>query len=134
MKVAFICTKNSCRSQMAEAFGRHLAAGAFESYSAGTHPGPRIDPVATKVMRDLYAIDMLADGQHPKALGDIPPVDGVVTMGCGVECPHLPARWRVDWGFDDPAGTDESRYLEVAERIRAKVLSLASVLEKDTVG
>ena len=42
-KVAFICVHNSCRSQIAEAFGRHLAPGVFESYSAGTETKPRIN-------------------------------------------------------------------------------------------
>jgi len=46
MRVAFICTHNSCRSQIAEAFGRHLAADVFESYSAGTTIKDRINPDA----------------------------------------------------------------------------------------
>ena len=57
-KVAFICVHNSCRSQIAEAFGRHLAPGVFESYSAGTETKPRINQDAVRIMKELYGIDM----------------------------------------------------------------------------
>ena len=53
-KSAFICVHNSCRSQMAEAFGRHLASGVFESYSAGTETKPRINQDAVRIMKELY--------------------------------------------------------------------------------
>ncbi|HWQ51754.1 MAG TPA: arsenate reductase ArsC [Terriglobales bacterium] len=88
-KVAFVCTHNSCRSQIAEALGRHLAADVFESFSAGTHPKDAINSDALRLMKALYNIDM-AQSQHPKLLEELPPVDIVVTMGCGVECPWLP--------------------------------------------
>lgn len=57
-KVAFICVHNSCRSQIAEAFRRHLASGVFESYSAGTETKPRINQDAVRIMKELYGIDM----------------------------------------------------------------------------
>ena len=59
-KVAFICVHNSCRSQIAEALGRHLAADVFESYSAGTELKDRINPDAVRLMKELYHIDMEA--------------------------------------------------------------------------
>lgn len=123
-RVAFICTHNSCRSQIAEAFGRHLAAGVFESWSAGTAPKDRIDPDAVRLMRGRYRIDMEAEGQHPKLLADLPPVDVVVTMGCGVRCPYLPAELREDWGLEDPTGMPDQAFLEVMEEIRGKVIAL----------
>ena len=55
-KVAFICVHNSCRSQIAEALGRHLAADVFESYSAGTELKDRINPDAVRLMKELYHI------------------------------------------------------------------------------
>ena len=59
-KVAFICVHNSCRSQIAEALGRHLAGDVFESYSAGTETKPQINQDAVRLMKQLYGIDMEA--------------------------------------------------------------------------
>ena len=56
-RVAFICVHNSCRSQMAEALGRHLAADAFESFSAGMQKSARINPDAVRLMKALCHID-----------------------------------------------------------------------------
>lgn len=89
-KVAFICVHNSCRSQIAQALGRHLAADVFESYSAGTELRDRINSDAVRIMKKRYHIDMEAEGQRSKLLSDLPPVDGIVTMGCNVQCPALP--------------------------------------------
>ena len=74
-KAAFICVHNSCRSQIAEALGRHLASDVFESYSAGTERKDRINPDAVRLMKQLYHIDMEAEGQHSKLLSDLPTVD-----------------------------------------------------------
>ena len=91
-KVAFVCVHNSCRSQIAQALGRHLAADVFESYSAGTELKDRITPDAVRLMKKLYHIDMEAESQRSKLLSELPPVDGVVTMGCNVQCPFLPCK------------------------------------------
>ena len=122
-KVAFICVHNSCRSQIAEALGRHLAADVFESYSAGTERKDRIDPDAVRLMKELYHIDMEADGQRSKLLSDLPPVDVVVTMGCNVRCPSLPCKWREDWGLDDPTGQPDQVLTETIRLIEEKVLA-----------
>ena len=61
-RVAFICVHNSCRSQIAQALGRHLAADVFESYSAGTAPSGCINPDAVRLMKERYHIDMEAEG------------------------------------------------------------------------
>jgi predicted protein tyrosine phosphatase len=70
-KIAFICIHNSCRSQIAEALGRHIAGDVFESYSAGTETKPRINPDAVRLMKQLYGIDM-EKTQRPKLLSEIP--------------------------------------------------------------
>ena len=57
-RVAFICVHNACRSQMAEALGRHLASDVFESCSAGTERKDRINPDAVRLMKARYGIDM----------------------------------------------------------------------------
>nr|WP_325195371.1 arsenate reductase ArsC [uncultured Oscillibacter sp.] len=127
-KVAFICVHNSCRSQIAEALGRHLAAEVFESYSAGTERKAYINQDAVRLMKERYHIDMEAEGQYSKLLEDLPPVDGVITMGCNVQCPFLHCRWREDWGLDDPTGQSDQAFLETIERIEEKVLALKEKL------
>ena len=123
-KVAFVCVHNSCCSQIAEALGRHLASDVFESYSAGTERKDRINPDAVRLMKELYSIDMEAEGQHSKLLTDLPPVDMVITMGCNVQCPSLPCQWREDWGLDDPTGQPDAVFLETIHRIEEKILQL----------
>lgn len=122
-KVAFLCVHNSCRSQMAEALGKKLAADVFESFSAGTEPGARINPDAVRLMKQVHGVDMELT-QHNKPLSKLPPVDVVVTMGCGVNCPFLPCTHREDWGLDDPTGREDGVFLEVMARIEEKVLDL----------
>lgn len=122
-KVAFLCVHNSCRSQMAEALGKKLAADVFESFSAGTEPGARINPDAVRLMKQVHGVDMELT-QHNKPLSELPPVDVVVTMGCGVNCPFLPCAHREDWGLDDPTGREDGAFLEVMARIEEKVLDL----------
>ena len=127
-KVAFICTHNSCRSQIAEALGRALAADAFESCSAGTTIKSEINPDAVRLMRSLYGIDMPANGQHPKTLDQLPPIDVVVTMGCGVACPVLPARSREGWGLEDPTGKDDAAFTATIREIERDIRNLRSRL------
>lgn len=128
LKVVFICVHNACRSQLAEALGKHLAADVFESYSAGTELKEHIDPGAVRLMKQLYGIDMEQD-QHPKLLADIPPVDVVVTMGCNVECPYLPCKYREDWGLPDPTGKSDGEFLSVIQAIEAKIDQLSRSLK-----
>ena len=127
-RVAFICVHNSCRSQIAEALGRHLAGEVFESFSAGTEKKDRINPDAVRLMKELYGIDM-EEGQRPKLLEEIPPVDVVVTMGCNVECPWLPSRLRMDWGLSDPSGKGDEAFKETISRIHKNILQLAETLK-----
>lgn len=122
-KVAFICVHNSCRSQIAEALGKHLASDVFESYSAGTETKPRINQDAVRLMKAKYGIDMERE-QYSKLLSDIPPVDVVVTMGCNVSCPFLPCKIREDWGLEDPTGKSDEFFLEIINKIEQKVLEL----------
>ena len=130
-KVAFICTHNSCRSQIAEALGKKLAGDAFESYSAGTDLKDQINPDAVRLIKENYGIDMLANGQKPKTLDDLPAVDYVITMGCGVHCPYLPAKKRVDWGLEDPTGKSDEEFIKIAKTIEIKVKELAERIKNN---
>lgn len=123
-KVAFVCVHNSCRSQIAEALGKHLAADVFESYSAGTERKPQINQDAVRLMKELYGIDMELT-QRSKLLEDIPPVDIVITMGCNVQCPWLPCSHREDWGLDDPSGKSDEEFIKTIQTIEEKIRQLA---------
>ena len=131
-KVAFVCVHNSCRSQMAEALGKALAGEVFTSYSAGTETKPQINQDAVRLMKDRHGIDMEAT-QRSKLLGDIPPVDVVITMGCNVNCPWLPCRHREDWGLDDPTGCPDETFLSVMDAIQEKVLDLKHRMETNQI-
>lgn len=109
LKVAFICVHNSCRSQIAEALAKKYIAERFDIYSAGTEVKPQINQDAVRIMKKLYSIDM-EKTQYSKLIKDIPEVDLVITMGCNVECPHLPCSYREDWGLEDPSGKDDMAF------------------------
>ena len=128
-KVAFICVHNSCRSQIAEALGRHLASDVFESYSAGTETKPQINQDAVRLMKQVHHIDMEAEGQHSKLLSDLPTVDVVITMGCNVQCPFLPCQWREDWGLEDPTGKPDEAFLQTIQLIEEKIRGLKERLK-----
>lgn len=127
-KVAFICTHNSCRSQIAEALGKRLAGDVFESYSAGTETKDRINPDAVRLMKQRSGIDM-EQTQHPKLIPELPPVNVVVTMGCGVECPYLPSERREDWGLEDPTGKSDEEFMKTIDAIEKKILELKASLQ-----
>jgi len=122
-RVAFICVHNSCRSQIAEALGKKLAADVFESYSAGTETKPQINQDAVRLMKRVHGIDMEVT-QYSKLLSDILEVDVVITMGCNVQCPTLPCKWREDWGLEDPSGKEDEAFLYTIRKIEEKVLEL----------
>ena len=127
LKVAFVCVHNSCRSQIAEALGKHLAADIFESYSAGTETKPQINQDAVRLMKELYSIDM-EKTQYSKLISDIPPVDIIITMGCNVNCPFLPCKLREDWGLDDPTGKSDEEFKKTINKIDENIKQLAEKL------
>ena len=128
LKLAFVCVHNSCRSQIAEVLGKYLASDVFESYSAGTERKPQINQDAVRLMKEIYQIDMELT-QYSKLLSDIPPVDIVITMGCNVHCPHIPCKYREDWGLQDPAGKSDEEFRKTIKVIHRKILELAEKIE-----
>jgi arsenate reductase len=136
--VLFLCTGNACRSQIAEAWARHLKAEVVEPYSAGTHPRG-LDPLAVKVMAEV-GLDI--SGQPSKAIADIGhiPFDYVVTVCSDAHesCPVFPGRAKVvHVGFDDPPrlaahATSEAEalahYRRVRDEIRAFIEQFPEVL------
>ena len=122
-RVAFICVHNSCRSHIAEALGKKLGAGIFESYSAGTETKPQINKDAVRLMKEIYQIDMEQD-QYSKIIDVLPEIDIVITMGCNVNCPFLPCKHREDWGLDDPSGKSDDEFKITIQTIEDKMKDL----------
>lgn len=131
-KVAFICVHNSCRSQMAEALGKHLAGEVFESYSAGTEKKPQINQDAVRLMKDMYGIDMEAEGQHSKLVSEIPEVDLAISMGCNVGCPFIGRTFDDNWGLEDPTGKSDEDFIIIMKEIEKRILELKEkILESE---
>ncbi len=134
LKILFLCTGNSCRSQMAEGWARHLKADSIEPYSAGieTHG---LNPHAMKVMAEA-GVDISA--QRCKLVSELRDVefDYVVTV-CGhahEHCPLFPGKAKIiHVGFDDPprlaaaAKTEEER-LSVYRRVRDEIRDFVETL------
>ena len=128
MRVLFLCTHNSARSQMAEGLLRHLGGGRYEAFSAGTK-ATRVRPLALRAMAEL-GIDI--SGQESKTLERYrgQPFDAVITVcdQANEACPvFFGAKERLHWSFPDPSqatGTEEEQlavYRQVRDAIRARI-------------
>jgi arsenate reductase len=137
-KILFLCTGNSCRSQMAEGLTRHLHGDRLEPYSAGVDPHP-VDPRAVKAMAEA-GVDISKHRSKDVSEFEALEFDYVVTVcdRARESCPFFPAKTRVlHQGFDDPpklavdSPTEEeamAHYRRVREEIRAFVQRLPEVL------
>ena len=122
-KVAFICVHNSCRSQIAEALGRHFAFDVFESYSAGTETKPQINPDAIRIMKELYGIDM-EKSQYSKLISDIPNPDIAISLGCNVGCPFIGRDFDENWQLEDPTGKSDEEFKKIIQQIEKNIFVL----------
>lgn len=120
-RIAFVCVGNSARSQMAEALARKLSNSPnLEFASMGTHPESEVDPRALEVLREESVIWR----GKPKGIQDKEPIDVVITMGCEVACPPIPAAKRIDWDIPDPHGKDIEDYRAALRIIKDKITAL----------
>jgi arsenate reductase len=128
LRVLFLCTGNSCRSQIAEGFLRHFGGDQFDVASAGTHPAG-LNPDAVEAMREI-GIDI--SHHRSKAIGEVigQRFDHVITVcdRAKESCPIFPDATCWDhWPFDDPAtakGSPEERkavFRRVRNQIAARV-------------
>ncbi len=132
MKLAFVCTGNSIRSQMAEGFARHYAGKLgrkVEVYSAGSRPAGYVHRLAVVVMEEL-GIDI--SNQRSKSLEEIPleELDLVVTLcdSARNECPSVPGAKMVHWAIPDPAGRGIWAFRWVRDEIGRRVEELIKSL------
>ncbi len=129
IKVMFLCTGNSCRSQMAEGFARHLGKDILEPYSAGLMAAG-INPRAAAVMREA-GVDISGQKSEEIDPGLLMTMDIIITL-CGnaeESCPATPAGIkRLHWPIDDPVGTIGTEdyimneFRRAREEIRAKII------------
>lgn len=126
-KIAFICVHNSCRSQIAEALGKHFAGEKFDFYSAGTEAKPQINQDAVRIMKRLYGIDMEKE-QFSKLITDIPTPDIAISMGCDVGCPYIGRSFDDNWGLPDPTGESDAMFETVIKDIEKKISVLSNTL------
>lgn len=129
--VAFVCVHNSCRSQIAEALGKHLASDVFYSCSAGTETKPQINQDAVRLVEEMYPISI--KNQYSKLIENIPTPDIVITMGCNVKCPVLPCKHREDWGLDDPTDKSDDEFINIIKTIENKILDLAYRIKNNII-
>ena len=122
-KIAFLCVHNSCRSQIAEALGKHLRGDDFDFYSAGTETKPRINQDAVRIMKERYGIDMELT-QYSKTMEEIPVPDLVISMGCDVGCPYIGRGFDDNWGLPDPTGQSDEAFQAVIRQIEERILRL----------
>jgi len=122
-RLLFVCVENSNRSQMAEAFARIHGGDRVEAFSAGSRPSGKVNPRAVAAMAER-GYDLTA--HQSKSLRDVP--DGeyewVITMGCGDECPWIPAVHRDDWDLPDPKTLPPAEFNTVRDEIERRVRSL----------
>lgn len=122
-KIAFLCVHNSCRSQIAEALGKHLRGNEFDFYSAGTETKPQINQDAVRLMKQLYDIDMERT-QYSKTIDKIPKPDIVISMGCDVGCLYIGRAFDDNWNLPDPTGKSDEVFMEVIRRIEENIKEL----------
>jgi arsenate reductase (thioredoxin) len=127
-RALFVCLHNAGRSQMSEALFRRAAEGRHEARSAGTTPGDRVHPEVVEVMDEL-GIDLSQRVPRKLSREDAEWADVVVTMGCGDECPYIPAKRYLDWDLTDPKGQSVEAVRATRDEIERRVRALVAELD-----
>ncbi|MFB0925544.1 MAG: arsenate reductase ArsC [Vicingaceae bacterium] len=128
-KVLFVCVENSCRSQMAEAFGKMHGKGIIDVYSSGSKPSGIVNPKAIAAMSDIgYDLN-----EHISVgLNEVPQetYEYAITMGCGDECPMINAENREDWALPDPKHMEPAEFNKIRDIIEAEVKDLIAKIKE----
>jgi arsenate reductase len=132
-RVLFICTGNSCRSQIAEAILRHLGGENFEAHSAGSSPAGYVHPLAIEALTRLHVPlgEPVSKSWNEFAQSDMDVVITVCDAAAGEACPIWPGDpIRAHWSLPDPVGHPgssqdrEAFALTVAERLKSKIKAM----------
>ena len=126
-KILFVCVENSCRSQMAEAFGHIHKSPDLAVYSAGSSPSGQVNPRAIEVMAER---DYPLHNHRSEGLDKVQELefDAVVTMGCGDKCSGISAHQRQDWPLPDPKHLPLEQFRQVRDEIETRVIDLIASL------
>lgn len=138
-RILFLCTANSARSILAEGLANHLGRGRFEAFSAGSHPGGRVNPLALETLRHagIEPRDARSKSWDEFAAPGVAPMDFVITVcdnAAGEACPVWPGQpMTAHWGVPDPAaveGSEEQRraaFRDAATALRRRIELLVSL-------
>lgn len=113
---------------MAAAYLTHLAGDRIEVRSAGSAPGPAVNPAAVAAMLE-DGIDMSLETPKLLTTDAVQASDYVITMGCGDACPYFPGKTYLDWQLDDPAGQDLAAVRPIRDEIRNRVTALIADID-----
>lgn len=128
-RLAFVCWGNSCRSQMAEAWARHLSQSSVEAVSAGISPLGFIAPEIAQVMEEKHVSLVGQKSKGLKAI-DWAQVDVLVNMSpvpTQEVVPEFPGR-RLEWHVEDPYGEPLETFRQVRDELEARVRALLAEL------
>lgn len=121
-KILFVCIGNAIRSQMAEAFAKHLGPDIIDPLSAGLYPAGHIPPFTTEVMKEK---GIALDGQYSKSLYEVPlnDVHRIINMS-GEPLLGPLQRLAIDWPVDDPIGRPIAAYRKARDTIEQRMVDL----------
>lgn len=128
IRILFVCTGNTCRSQMAEGLANHLGAGKVAAFSAGVAPGAAVMPGAVAALREL-GIDI--SRHRPKHIDEFvgQEFDFIVTLcdNAKESCPYFPGKAvRLHWPIADPYGHGLAAYRVARDDIKGRLEKLLS--------
>ncbi len=126
--VLFLCTHNAGRSQMAAGFLRAYGGAGVRVLSAGSAPGPSVNPVAVAAMKEK-GIDISQSQPQKWTNAMVEEVDVIISMGCGDKCPIIPGKRYEDWPLTDPHGQGIDTVRVVRDEIEGKIKTLMSELK-----
>ena len=121
--VLFMCVENSCRSQIAEAFGKLYGAGIINAYSAGSNPSGTVNPKVIESLKEKGIDISESRSKGFDAYADVD-FDYVIGMGCGDSCPFIKNAKNITWDIPDPKNLDMDQFCKIRDEIEDKVRDL----------
>jgi arsenate reductase len=115
---------------MAEGIARLKYSDIFEVYSGGTEKNDMVNSQAIKLLEEEYKI---VDNFESKLVSVLPELDIVITMGCNVNCPYVTAKYREDFGIDDPTNKSDEIFKLTAKIIELKIDLLVNKLRNGNI-
>ena len=126
--IVFICVENSCRSQIAEAFGKIFSQDTYEIKSAGSLPSGKVNPTAVRLMNEL-GYDMSLHSSTSVNQLHQEEIEVMVSMGCGDACPNILAKEKIEWEIPDPKEMPLGDFRKIRDLIKDEVEELFKNLE-----